>query len=239
MARAWFKYVILAVVLFVAQVAFAQQVEYVVRADTVSTQIHFRWDKHYLDTLYLGNNLAFRRIARCLDSIGLRRVSQVNIVSQSSPEGTLFYNERLSGRRAATMRRYMLGHYPVLEDVLVVDPDGESWGQLRKYVAGDTHLSAKDREFIVSLIDNEGLSLDDKEMILSKSPFYRYLYRTYYPVIRNSRIQIISKDSIQKVIVPQVPVGFVAAAPSVSKANVYSPEPAGTHFVAPFQRDCK
>lgn len=100
-------------------------------------------------------------------------------------------------------------------------------------------MSAKDREFIVSLIDNEGLSLDDKEMILSKSPFYRYLYRTYYPVIRNSRIQIISKDSIQKVIVTQVPVGFVAAAPSVSKANVYSPEPAGTHFVAPFQRDCK
>lgn len=128
MARAWFKYVILAVVLFVAQVAFAQQVEYVVRADTVSTQIHFRWDKHYLDTLYLGNNLAFRRIARCLDSIGLRRVSQVNIVSQSSPEGTLFYNERLSGRRAATMRRYMLGHYPVLEDVLVVDLMGSRGG---------------------------------------------------------------------------------------------------------------
>ena len=233
----FFRYLLLGLCLVAAQGLFGQQVEYVVRADTVSAEIHFRWDKHFLDTLYLGNDASFRRIASSIDSIGLHRVSAINIVSQSSPEGPLYYNERLSGRRAATMRKYMVSHYPALADVIVVDPDGESWLQLRKYVANDTYLSARDRERIVYLIDNKNIPLESKKKILAKSPFYRYLYRTYYPVIRNSRIQIISNDSTQKVIPPAVAVGFVPAQMNSPVASVCRYEPPVTDFVESFARD--
>ena len=115
-------------------------------SDTLSYEIHFRWDKSRLDTMYMGNNHVFDAIISKLDSIGIPKIDSVVIVSQSSPEGPYYHNQNLSKRRAATMRAYMERRHPEIADRLTIVPEGESWGQLRHYVARDTILSKADRE---------------------------------------------------------------------------------------------
>ena len=164
---------------------------YVSIADTVSYEVHFRWDRSKLDTMYMGNNRVFDAMAQQIDSLGESRIDSIVIVSQSSPEGPYYYNQNLSHRRAAAMRRYMEGRHPDIRERLTIEPDGESWLQLRAYVLKDTHLEQADKERIVNLIDDDSMAISLKKRRISRDKDYRYLYATYYPRIRNSRIQIV------------------------------------------------
>lgn len=163
----------------------------IIVSDTTSYEIHFRWDKSKLDTTYLGNDRTFRTLAQDIDSIGVNKIDSVVIVSQSSPEGPYYYNQNLSARRAATMRGYMERRHPDVKDRLTVNPDGESWEQLRHYIALDKKLSPGTKRRLYNIINDRSVPIEVKKRRLSKDVAYRYLYRKYYPVIRNSRIQVV------------------------------------------------
>lgn len=156
-------------------------------------EVHFRWDDPRLDLHYMGNDKAFDRFAEVIDSIGLHMIDSVVIVSQSSPEGTWRHNQRLSERRAATMRRALDQRHPELGDRLHVHPDGESWERLREYVASDTQMKQSTIEKVLSVIDAD-ISIDTKKWRMEQLPVYRYLYQTYYPRIRNSVFCIVYYD---------------------------------------------
>ena len=156
-------------------------------------EVHFRWDDPRLDLHYMGNDKAFDRFAEVIDSIGLHMIDSVVIVSQSSPEGTWRHNQRLSERRAATMRHALNQRHPELGDRLHVHPDGESWERLREYVASDTKMKQSTIEKVLSVIDAD-ISIDTKKWRMEQLPVYRYLYQTYYPRIRNSVFCIVYYD---------------------------------------------
>ncbi len=184
-----FTYLLL---LFFTLITVSARAQYsVTRADTLSYEIHFRWDKSRLDTMYLGNNRVFSQMDKHIDSIGVAKIDSVVIVSQSSPEGPLRYNHNLSKRRAATMRSYMEHRHPELKKRLTIFPDGESWEQLRQYVIGDTKLKDASKERFLRIMDDNSVPIEVKKRRISKDEVYRYIYATYYPVIRNSRIQIV------------------------------------------------
>lgn len=172
--------------------AIAQQI--IVDIDTLSTEVHFRWDRPELDTMYLGNNRVFSDIAYRLDSIGVDKIDSVVIVSQSSPEGPYWRNQRLSEGRAASMRAYMEGHHPEIKDRLTVEPDGESWMQLRQYIVRDKRLSKEAKDRLLTIIDDKDMPIEWKKRVLSQDEEYEYLYRKYYPIIRNSQIWIVYRN---------------------------------------------
>lgn len=160
-------------------------------ARTMQSEIHFRWDRSELDTAYMGNARSLAELAHRIDSIGVAHIDSVVIISQSSPEGTFHHNQKLSARRAATMRRYMEQHHAALTDRLRVKPDGESWLQLRELVRADEKLKNSSIARVVGIIDNDSISIDTKKWRITNDPVYRYLYRTYYPRIRNSMVCIV------------------------------------------------
>lgn len=163
------------------------------RIHTTQAEIHFRWDRSELDTAYMGNGRALAQLDRSIQAIGKGggKVDSVVILSQSSPEGTFRHNQKLSMRRAATMRRYMEQHYPTLTSRLRVTPDGESWLQLRELVRTDTRLKNSSIARVLGIIDDNTISIDTKKWRITHDPVYRYLYRTYYPQIRNSMICVV------------------------------------------------
>ncbi len=140
------------------------------KVDSVSMEIHFRWDKSYLDTLYMGNDKTLAKMRALINQIPVEQIDSVVIVSQSSPEGTWRHNQNLSTRRAATMRKYMEEQYPQLKHALQVSPDGESWGQLREWVRTDTLLKNKSIERVLKIIDNDSILYRDKEMAYYERP---------------------------------------------------------------------
>jgi len=148
-------------------------------------EVHFRFDKSYLDLDYMGNRESFADFARVIDSIGLHMIDSVVIVSQSSPEGVYEHNMKLSQRRAATMRRAIEERHPELGDRLHVHPDGESWQRLREYVVNDKRMKQKTIEQVLRVIDDTTISIGTKKWRMEQLPMYRYLLQTYYPRIRN------------------------------------------------------
>lgn len=159
----------------------------------VGIEVHFRWDDSRLDLNYMGNNQTFERFAHVIDSIGLHMIDSVVVVSQSSPEGTYEHNTRLSQRRAATMRRAIESRHPELKELLRVHPDGESWMQLRELVANDTVMSKETIDKVLRVIDSD-VNIGTKKWRMEQLPVYKYLYRIYYPRIRNSVFCIIYYD---------------------------------------------
>ena len=187
-------------------------------------EVHFRWDDPRLDLHYMDNDKAFDRFAEVIDSIGLHMIDSVVIVSQSSPEGTWRHNQRLSERRAATMRRALNQRHPELSDRLHVHPDGESWERLREYVVSDTKMKQSTIEKVLSVIDAD-ISIDTKKWRMEQLPVYRYLYQTYYPRIRNSVFCIVYYD----IPLPMAPLSVSVEEPTLPDSIspmpvVYIPE---------------
>ena len=172
--------------------------------DTLAYEVHFRWDKSRIDTKYLGNDRVFARMAEQIDSIGDAKINSVLIVSQSSPEGRVHHNTNLSKRRAAAMRSYMVGHYPRLKNRLTIVPDGESWQQLRQYIVDDNTISEASKERILQIIDDDSVPIEEKKLRLAGDNHYRYLYAKYYPVIRNSQIEIVYQKPIPPIAMPKL-----------------------------------
>lgn len=178
----------------------------------VGIQVHFRFDKSQLDLDYMGNREALARFTYVVDSIGHHMVDSIVVVSQSSPEGLYEYNMRLSQRRAATMRRAIERRHPELKELLRVHPDGESWAQLRDYVANDTVMDQATIDEVLATIDAD-INIAVKKRRMSKLPVYDYLYDTYYPRIRNSVFCIIYYD-IKVTVAELEDIVYAATAPT-------------------------
>ena len=167
----------------------------------VYTAINFRWNNSQLDPWYKGNDEVMKNLASVIDSLGVDRILSVEVVSQSSPEGSADYNNRLSEKRAKSMYDYMRKTFPELVPKLSVNADGESWAQLRTYVTMDTLLTETSRNKILEVLDAD-ISVNlrknwmqtklgtDPNIPATDKNVYQYLLREYYPLIRNSAIFI-------------------------------------------------
>ena len=176
-------------------------------------EVHFRFDKSYFDINYMGNDASLDRFAHVIDSIGEHFIDSVVIVSQSSPEGVYEHNVKLSRRRAATMRSVIEQRHPDLGSRLRVHPDGESWAQLRELVKNDTRMKQSTIDKVLSIIDDNSVSIATKKWRMEQLPVYRYLLQTYYPRIRNSVFCIIYYD------IPAEVVAIEEALPVVTETQ--------------------
>jgi len=163
------------------------------------TEIHFRLNKPELDISYMDNGLAMLHLDRVIDSIGAENITAIEIVSQSSPEGTLERNQWLTKNRSEVMLYYMYRVFPSLKDKISMNTVTESWDNLARYVAQDPLITEDTRKRILEVIDSKELSVAAKKTrmkrSLGKDPnvgnVYSYLLEYYYPVIRNSGIYIL------------------------------------------------
>ena len=163
------------------------------------TEIHFELNKAKLDISYMDNGLNLLHLDRVLDSLGIENISAIEIISQSSPEGSLERNTWLTEHRSQVMLEYMNRVFPQLRSKISVSRVTESWENLAQYVAQDPNLEEETRNKILDIIDSPDLSVATKKARLKNSlgsnpltgNVYAYLTKYYYPVIRNSGIYIL------------------------------------------------
>lgn len=163
------------------------------------TEIHFRLNSAELDISYMENGLSLLNFDRVIDSIGIENIRAIEIVSQSSPEGTLQRNTWLTDNRSKAMSNYIQRVFPELKSRLTMNKVIESWQNLALYVAQDPNLEEETIEKILDIIESEQMSVATKKAklktTLGSNPktgdVYKYLTTYYYPVIRNSGIYIL------------------------------------------------
>jgi hypothetical protein len=92
------------------------------------------------------------------------------------------------------MRRYVSDKYPKLVPLLKVRAEGESWEELRSCVVSDDVMSQQEKQRVLRILDNETISIGTRKWRLERDARYGYLYRTYYPILRNSTLLVIYVD---------------------------------------------
>lgn len=204
-------------------------------ADAFRTDIHFRLDNAKLDFTYLDNETSFNNVASVIDSLGISNILYIDLVSQSSPEGPYNRNEWLTEHRAQVVYDSLLFRYTNLEPLVRIRKIAESWENLRYYVLADPLLQEQSKQRVIEVIDGVDDDLDTAKRRMKNSlgadsvvgDIYKYLFETYYPVIRNTGIYIVYLVDIFK------PAGFrdVEAMDESIPYIYYPPNELGTQYV--------
>ena len=179
-------------------------------ADAFRTDIHFRLDNAKLDFTYLDNEASFNNVASVIDSLGISNILYIDLVSQSSPEGPYNRNVWLTEHRAQVVYDSLLFRYTNLEPLVRIRKIAESWENLRYYVLADPLMQEQSKQRVIEVIDGVDDDLDVAKRRMKNSlgadsvvgDIYKYLFETYYPVIRNTGIYIVYLVDIFK------PAGF-------------------------------
>lgn len=168
--------------------------------DTLSsfTNINFPLRSTVLDMDYRGNQESVDSLKQVLDAMNFEDIISIDLVSQASPEGTYELNDRLAKGRGKAMNEYICHVWDEYCGLVNLTPAGESWNELRDYVVADTLISEKTRAKVLSVIDAD-INLNTKkwrmENILGTDvkvgDVYAYLYKKYYPIIRNVGIKVV------------------------------------------------
>ena len=157
-------------------------------------RMEFRWDSSLIDEEYRNNRAIFTSLDKTIKSLDIERIDSVVIVAKASPEGVLEHNNALARRRANAMRRYVSDRYPELVPLLKVRAEGEAWEELRSCVVSDDVMSQQEKQRVLRILDNETISVGTRKWRLERDARYGYLYRTYYPILRNSTLLVIYVD---------------------------------------------
>ena len=139
-----------------------------------------RWD---ID-LGLGDNGGqigrIRENIRQLEENELFLTDSIVIQAWASPEGSMLANDRLCGRRAASVADYFRGQ--LADSVrLISRSKGENWPMLGALVLADTLLTPAQKASYMAL---SGLPQARREMALKKETSYAYIKRVLYPRLR-------------------------------------------------------
>ena len=159
------------------------------KVDSLTTVIHFRLGKSRIDTLYQDNRQTLLHFKSFIDSIGTDAVRRISVQSWASPEGISPLNSKLVEERAESTCRLITGLYPQLAGRLTVERMGEAWAGLRLLVEKNDRLDRNENREILSVMDDDLLTTEQKKIRLALLPCYKSLTSKYYVWLRNSVIR--------------------------------------------------
>ncbi len=153
-------------------------------------QLNFRWDRYEIDRNYMENATRFAQLDSLINEVGAEMIDSIKVHGQSSPEGAYQHNRDLSKNRRQAMVSYISKTYPELDNKIILGSEGDEWSMLRDLVASDKLMKQSTIDQVLSVIDSNVHSIT-KQKSLEQMPIYKYLYRTYYPMLRQSLVCVV------------------------------------------------
>ena len=136
------------------------------RAEEGKAYLDFPVNKMTIYPDYRKNPDELRKIIATIDLVKNdqnTRITEIDIVGYASPEGSYNSNARLAQGRSEALKKYVQELYKFDKNIIKVTSVPEDWQGLRNYVA-NSDLDQK--EEMLSLLDNEQLSYDARELRL-------------------------------------------------------------------------
>jgi hypothetical protein len=202
--------------------------------DTLHIHINFRQGYSSVDSSYCDNRAQLDSLVTLLNgAVGdsLSIVRSVTVKGCASPEGYTSWNHTLSEKRARNVRAYILEKVSLADSVVHVGPSDVGWELLSEMIAASDQPW---RDEAVEIIANtpiwifeEGRIVDGRKnrlCMLRGGRAWRYMSEHFFPVLRNTRFQIIyEKELLHK--------PLVEAKEGVADGNVFKMEKQETDLV--------
>lgn len=161
-----------------------------------SARIYYRQGYRHVDPRYRDNRTELDRFIRLLrEEYTAGRLEGVEIRSWASPEGVTRLNNRLSERRADSLKSYLVRHASIPDSLVSVRGEGIAWEMLREMVATTPDLPYQ--EEVLHILDHTpiyiygptGRIVDGRKkqlMDLRGGRPYNYMLEHIFPDLRTS-----------------------------------------------------
>ena len=156
----------------------------------------------YLD--YLTNQQSLDSLDRFIQKYGLMHIAKFEVVTYSSPEGSLQRNEELARGRSQNALKFLVSRYPVLANFDSAAVGGEAWEDLAKAIEADETLTDAQKAQAVGLIRDPAIAVNVKKVRIMALPFYKYMLANLYPKVRHSALRLISYEEFVPVVEEEV-----------------------------------
>lgn len=166
-----------------------------VRQESHSAYINFFVDKYDIRENYKNNA---SELASVMNSIKLvdddkdLTITSITIEGWASPEATEQHNKKLSENRANSLADYVTKKTGIDRSIINAVGCGEDWPGLRREV--ETANKLLKREEILSIIDEQGISVDKKEQKIKDlypPTIYERLFNEFYGKLRRNDYRIV------------------------------------------------
>lgn len=161
-----------------------------------SAKVYFRIGHRHFDPAYQGNGAAmspFVDHVKQADADG--GIDRLVVRAYASPDGVDRANTILTQNRCKAITAYLVEATGVDTSLIVSQPEGVAWGELRRMVAADP--SVPSREKVLDILDNTPLWVFDSNnvlvdgrkkqlMELDHGNPYRWMYDNLFPQLRNA-----------------------------------------------------
>ncbi len=158
-------------------------------ASTPSESLLFRFDSATIDSTYRTNTRTLVQWDSVLSYL-IPTIDTLRIIGYASTDGPYSANERLSAKRAESVRRAILERHPDLDASRVsMVSAGEDWETLRRLVAEDDNIPHKDE------LERAILSKDDPDRLearikrIGNGTAASYIWSHYASLLRRVSIE--------------------------------------------------
>ena len=148
-------------------------------------KIYFAQNSSYIVSDYLGNKESIAKLKSMLSNP--KRIDTVYVNVASSPEGNYKLNVWLTARRAEQIQQFVLKYSDgaISLDRIKIDVIPENWQGLTSAVV--EHYFGENRELVLSVMQDEALSFDQKEAEIKQidgGRLWSYFIKEYMPALR-------------------------------------------------------
>ena len=151
---------------------------------TDSVRVYFPVSQSVFDLSYMDNAGRIDTVITHLKKIRRNKVvglDHVSVVSSSSPEGAVTFNEQLSLNRVLAIAGYLKDHYNASMDIMDLEYHITDWERFMMLVQMDPGVPEKDR--IIKLIEAKDIAAIQA---LKGTEAGNYLLENIYPYLRTS-----------------------------------------------------
>jgi outer membrane protein OmpA-like peptidoglycan-associated protein len=155
--------------------------------------VYFHQSKYSIDPLFRENARNIENLVasiRELQNSSDSRVRTVVVAGFASPEGSFVQNDRLAFDRAASVKNYILKKTGLADETIMLYNGSEDWRGL-KILVEQSDMPSK--EAVLRIIDTvpvwDSVTKQGREkslMDLDGGIPYRYMYRYFFPLLRNA-----------------------------------------------------
>ena len=159
---------------------------------TGSITVHFRQAKIDIDPRLFNNEWSLSQIlysVRQLQESGVHRIARIVIAGFASPEGTIAINYRLGRDRGQVIKDYIVKNTGLNPNMVGTFNGEVDWTGLREFVVNSDMPS---RYRVLDIIDNTPVKDSSGTRAIRLGELqrlgepYRYMYRTYFPLLRQA-----------------------------------------------------
>ncbi len=131
----------------------------------VDLKIYFHYDLSQIDPNYMSNRQALNLADSLLrDSLFISTLRTIEITAQSSPEGSVEHNKKLSERRRESLEQYFIASHPQIDPSLwSFKSVAENWELFHQHLVEDVNLPHREEILSISAGSREA---DNKEWLL-------------------------------------------------------------------------